>query len=239
MKIRLLNIVTIFNLLFSLLLCVIVFINPNTTLAYSLMIMLLITALTIVYWIHTYFNFLNSRSINRLCLHEAGHTMFYAGYSPLPEGLCTLFHQKENGLLHGFATANLDRYISKEEKPKREQVELHMLMLLGGKMAERQFFSKIPNFSGFTDDMQKWNAMANTFTANHKSKILNNINLIYIQYKQEQMIKIFFQKNKSILKEIARLLEEKQVLFDNDLKPLLKKIDYPDNFPVVNLKNIE
>ena len=182
------------------------------------------------------FIFTNRKKVNfdkRIALHESGHAMFLAGYASIPK-IIHISIERKNNSYNGFVYS----YSEDLDNSNKEHIKFMMLNCLAGKMAEKtcKSLGQI-NLTNSSDDLRQWNEYALLLIGKDKNKVIQYVNLIVLQYRQERLIKNFFNDNLMILEEISELLIDKKTLFYKDIQPLLKKVNYPKNFPMISTRN--
>lgn len=188
----------------------------------------LILACIAVFMAFVNYNYRVSGFGKKLAIHECGHAMIIAGYRPIPHSTHISVTRTQNRY-DGFVYCNFAGI----DTSNKEYVELRMLMLLAGKMAEKSCL-KLGQISVLSadDDLDKWQMLAaQKIDTNNKVKrfFLTKI----LQRKQEKALKLFFKDNVLVLQEMAELLLKENTLFFYDIEPFLEKIKYPKSFPVV------
>lgn len=197
----------------------------------SIPIVCLISAFIVVFVTFTNYSYRISSFGKKLAIHECGHAMLLAGYQPIPHSTHISITQTQNrydGLVYcNFKEGN---------KGSKDYIELRMLMLLAGKMAEKSCL-KLGQISivNSDDDLNKWNMIASEVVVTN-NKIKERFLIKMLQYKQERALRLFFKSNLLVLQEMAELLLRENTLFFYDIEPLLAKVKYPKAFPVVTPK---
>lgn len=174
------------------------------------------------------------RRLRMVAIHEAGHALCYAALDPLPD--------------------NLELHISDIREPLQGRVQTYavfngapnvllwrMLTNIAGASAERLVAGKYA--TGSLEDFANWQEMAIVYLQQQYEGVYfakpldqleqaHNIDMLNkLMQKQFVMVRDFLNRNLALLEEIADLAVAKGFLSNEQLAPILARVDIPDDFP--------
>lgn len=181
---------------------------------------------------------LSSNDIRSTSAHEAGHTLPHAALAALPAHFVAVVElDHETGSL-GYVTGVDD---GDHLEVRRTFVEWQMLMLLGGRVAQRVLLGS--ETLGGTSDYSKWLTLANVYLSNGikglfydepkgaDQVMLNKVALDNLQREQEALLAEFFENNLDVLSDLTDALVEHRRLDAEALEPFMARVRMPDGFP--------
>lgn len=192
-------------------------------------------------------NYVDDITVKISAYHEAGHLLLLSylnepKYKEIIDSL-NVYINLQRFQLHGNrASVNFNSLDFEDAK----YLDSYMMSLLAGMAAEDIVFNQ--HHTGVSSDLDKWYLSAETIIKIYpdlvKEKkyvdltkysmipkttqqiLQNNQEIDIFKQKQYSSIKIFLNKNRALLDEVAATLQEKHSLSNDEIKEIYKKIKY-------------
>lgn len=192
-------------------------------------------------------NYVDDITVKISAYHEAGHLLLLSylnepKYKEIIDSL-NVYINLQRFQLHGNrASVNFNSLDFEDAK----YLDSYMMSLLAGMAAEDIVFNQ--HYTGVSSDLDKWYLSAETIIKIYpdlvKEKkyvdltkysmipkttqqiLQNNQEIDIFKQKQYSSVKIFLNRNRALLDEVAATLQEKHSLSNDEIKEIYKKIKY-------------
>lgn len=183
----------------------------------------------------------SASDVRSTAAHEAGHALPHAALASLPPYFVAVVELDHGTRSLGYVTAVDD---GENIGGRRPFVEWQMLMLLGGRIAQRVLLGS--ETLGGTSDYSKWVTLASGYLSNGikglfysepngaDQVMFNKVALDNLQREQEALLTQFFEINRSVLSDLTDALIEHGSLDATALAPFMTRVRLPEGFPNPN-----
>jgi len=179
-----------------------------------------------------------------IAAHEAGHTLVYAAWSPLPDNLKVVVKKvSDEGDSLGFVNAGQARHLLDEKTFS----EWEMLLFLAGIAGERSYTDNVTQ--GAVEDTMRWMNIAKSYLICHLADGVfypepateleigvNQRHLTALKSAQNALLNAFFERNRETHARLTDALLEQGTLTGTELHPYLAAVQLPEDFP--RLQNV-
>jgi hypothetical protein len=186
------------------------------------------------------------RDVRYTAAHETGHVILYSAFPNPPDELRIVVHLEAStkGVMGFVSGLNVEHQLT-----EKTFSEWYMLMCLAGQFGEKHIHAEVT--LGNADDVERWMHVAMLYLSSgagggiyyQEPKSLleiqyNEKKLNQLRMRQEQCLEQFFDLNAELINEMYFRVMEQKELDVYDIRDLLRKVNFPADFPRPNEQSI-